>query len=49
MTKIYSTPLIEVHPITPLSMLCESGASDRVSSNVDLHGGDQSGNVTNAF
>ena len=49
MTKIYSSPLIEVHPITPLSMLCESGASDRVSSDIGLHGGDQSGNVANAF
>ena len=49
MTKIYSTPLIEVHPIIPLSMLCESGASDRVSSDIGLHGGDSSGDVTQAF
>ena len=49
MTKIYSTPQVEVHPITPLSMLCESGASDRVSSDLGIHGGDKSGDAAGAF
>lgn len=35
--------------ITPLSFLCVSGAPDRVSSNIDIHGGDNSGDVTAAF
>ena len=49
MTKIYSIPQIEVHPITPLSMLCASGATDRVTSNVNLKGGNNSGDATEAF
>jgi len=49
MTKIYSIPQMEVHPITPLLMLCASGATDRVSSNVNLKGGNNSGDATEAF
>ena len=49
MTKIYSIPQVEVLPVTQLSMLCESSGPNRVSSNVDLRGGNASGDVTSAF
>ena len=49
MTKIYNSPQMKVHPITSLSMLCASGATDRVTSNVDLKGGNNSGDATEAY
>ena len=49
MTKIYSAPLVEVHPLHPLSMICASGTSKNISSNVGVGGGDKSGDVADAF
>ena len=49
MIKIYNSPQMKVHPITSLSMLCASGATDRVTSNVDLKGGNNSGDATEAY
>lgn len=46
MKTIYKTPCTYVQPIYHSSVLC---GSDRVSSNVDIHGGDNSGNATDAF
>jgi hypothetical protein len=46
MKTIYKTPCTLVQPIYHSSVLC---GSDRVSSNVDVHGGDNSGDVTGAF
>ena len=42
----YQTPCTSVQPIYHSSILC---GSDRVSSNIDLKGGDESGDVTGAF
>ncbi len=42
----YITPCISIQPIYHSSVLC---GSDRVSSNVDIHGGDESGDQTAAF
>ena len=46
MKTIYQTPCTSVQPLYHSSVLC---GSDRVSSNVDIHGGDQSGDVQQAF
>ena len=46
MKNIYKTPCISIQPIYHSSVLC---GSDRVSSNVDIHGGDKSGDVADAF
>jgi hypothetical protein len=43
---IYTTPCTYVQPIYHSSVLC---GSDRVDSNIDIHGGDNSGDVTQAF
>ncbi len=48
MKTIYQTPCTSVQPIYHSSVLCESGA-EPVSSNVDIHGGDKSGDVQQAF
>jgi len=42
----YITPCISIQPIYHSSVLC---GSDRVSSNVDIHGGDNPGDQTAAF
>lgn len=43
---IYITPCISIQPIYHSSVLC---GSDRVSSDIGLHGGDESGDQTAAF
>lgn len=40
--------MIEIHPLHLQTVLCASG-EDSVTSNLEIHGGDQSGNVQNAF
>lgn len=47
MKTIYKTPCISIQPIYHSSVICGSG--DRVSSNVDVHGGDNSGDATQAY
>jgi len=42
----YITPCISIQPIYHSSVLC---GSDRVSSDIGLHGGDNSGDQTAAF
>ena len=46
MKRQYIHPEIGSITITPLTILC---GSDRISSNVDIHGGDKSGDVASAF
>jgi len=46
MKKSYIHPAIQSQFISPLSVLC---GSDKVSSNIDLHGGGNSGDQTQAF
>ena len=48
MQKQYHIPTIEICSLSPLAIICASG-SDRVSSNIGLTGGDQSGDVSAAF
>ena len=43
---IYKTPCTSVQPIYHSSVLC---GSDRVSSDIGLHGGDESGDQAAAF
>lgn len=45
--KRYLSPSTSAQLITHSGVLCASG--DRVVSNVTIHGGDQSGSVTDAF
>lgn len=42
----YITPCISIQPIYHSSVLC---GSDRVSSDIGLHGGDESGDQAAAF
>ena len=44
--KHYNSPMTAIQPIYYSSVLCGSG---RVDSNIDIHGGDKSGDVTGAF
>ena len=44
--KHYNSPIMAIQPIYHSSVLC---GSDRVSSNIGLSGGDQSGDVAGAF
>jgi len=46
MKTIYQTPCISIQPIYHASILC---ASDRISSGIGIHGGDNSGDVATAF
>lgn len=46
MKNIYQTPCTSVQPIYHSSVLC---GSDRVSSDIGLHGGDESGDQAAAF
>ena len=46
MKRFYSTPSVTEQPIRQLCALC---GSDRVSSNIGVGGGDQPGDVTDAF
>ena len=48
MKRYYTYPMIEIHPLCSLTVLCAS-PNDSVTSNVNVHGGDQSGDVQNAF
>ncbi|MBQ7698681.1 MAG: hypothetical protein IJT35_08915 [Paludibacteraceae bacterium] len=45
--KTYITPSIAIQTLRHSSVLCASGS--RMSSNVGLTGGDNSGDVTTAF
>ena len=45
---IYQTPCTSVQPLYYSSVLCSRG-TEPVSSNVDIHGGDQYGDVQQAF
>ena len=50
MKKNYISPVITEQNIQQTSVLCSSGAKgDRVSSNIGIGGGDNSGNVADAF
>ena len=44
--KHYISPSVTEQFIQNLTILC---GSDRVGSNIDIHGGDNSGNVAGAF
>lgn len=44
--KPYTSPLTTAQAITHSGVLCASGS---VKSNIDIHGGDNSGDVTGAF
>lgn len=46
MKKSYIYPAIQSQFISPLTVLC---GSDKVSSNIDIKGGNNSGNQANAF
>ena len=46
--KHYISPSVTEQHIQNLSVLCASGV-EPVTSNVDIHGGDKSGDVTGAF
>ena len=48
MKKNYIYPATEICVMNGSAFLCASGA-EPVSSNVDIHGGDQSGDVQQAF
>ncbi len=48
MKKQYISPSTLEQVLNYSSVLCASGG-DRVSSNIDIHGGDKSGNVVDAF
>lgn len=48
MKNHYIHPQISITPIYHSLILCSSG-DDRVSSNIDIKGGDQPGDVTQAF
>jgi hypothetical protein len=50
MKKNYISPVLTEQNIQQTSVLCSSGAKgDRVSSNIGIGGGDNSGNVADAF
>ena len=46
MKKSYIHPAIQSQFISPLTVLC---GSDKVSSNIDIKGGNNSGDQTQAF
>ena len=48
MKKIYNSPTTSAQAIRISGIICASGG-DRISSNLDIHGGDNSGDVTGAF
>ena len=51
MKKMYTNPQISVSPMTTVNVLMASGEGGgrTVSSNVNVHGGNNSGNVAAAF
>ena len=50
MKKNYISPVITEQDIQQSTVLCASGAkADRLDSNIGIGGGDNSGNVANAF
>lgn len=48
MKTMYIQPIISVTPVSPLSILMASGGRS-VSTNTDVHGGENSGDVRDAF
>jgi len=49
MKKNYIQPVITEQDIQQSTVLCSSGSSSRTSSNIGIEGGDNSGNVADAF
>ena len=47
--KQYISPFTGEQTIQYNTVLCASGASDRISSNVGIHGGNNSGDISDAF
>ncbi len=46
--KNYIHPIVTEHMFLPAGLLCASGSGNRVQSSI-VNGGDNSGNVANAF
>lgn len=49
MKKQYISPSTLEQVLNYSTVLCASGGGDRVSSNIDIHGGNNSGDVIDAF
>jgi hypothetical protein len=49
MKKNYYIPVTAVQPVSHISVICAGSPGDRVNSNVGIHGGGRSGDVTGAF
>jgi hypothetical protein len=48
--KRYNSPMTAIQPLNYSSVLCASGSSEApVRSNINVQGGDQSGNQADAF
>jgi len=47
-TRKYIVPVTTEQAFRSIHIICASG-SDRISSNVNVHGGDKSGDVATAF
>ena len=47
--KKYIVPSVLEQTIQYNGVLCASGEPDKVKSNLDIHGGQNSGNAANAF